>query len=87
MKYTLYGSAEPGKERDLMTRKLPIGIQGFEGLRKDEYAYMDKTEYVYRLVHEGKPYFLSRPRRFGKSPLHDESLLGRKEGAVCRPGH
>jgi len=52
-----------------MTRKLPIGIQGFEGLRKDGYVYVDKTEYVYRLVHEGKPYFLSRPRRFGKSLL------------------
>ena len=52
-----------------MTRKLPIGIQGFEGLRKDGYIYVDKTEYIYRLVHEGKPYFLSRPRRFGKSLL------------------
>ena len=52
-----------------MARKLPIGIQGFEGLRKDGYIYVDKTEYIYRLVHEGKPYFLSRPRRFGKSLL------------------
>ncbi len=50
-------------------RKLPIGIQGFEGLRNDGYLYVDKTEYIYRLVHEGKPYFLSRPRRFGKSLL------------------
>lgn len=50
-------------------RKLPIGIQGFEGLRNDGYVYVDKTEYIYRLVHEGKPYFLSRPRRFGKSLL------------------
>ena len=50
-------------------RKLPIGIQGFEGLRNDGYIYVDKTEYIYRLVHEGKPYFLSRPRRFGKSLL------------------
>ncbi len=52
-----------------MTGKLPIGIQGFEGLRNDGYKYVDKTEYIYRLVHEGKPYFLSRPRRFGKSLL------------------
>lgn len=52
-----------------MMMKLPIGIQGFEGLRKDGYIYVDKTEYIYRLVHEGKPYFLSRPRRFGKSLL------------------
>ena len=48
-------------------RKLPIGIQDFESLRKDDYVYVDKTEYIYRLVHSGKPYFLSRPRRFGKS--------------------
>ena len=50
-------------------RKLPIGIQGFEELRRDGYVYADKTEYIYRLVHTGKPYFLSRPRRFGKSLL------------------
>lgn len=48
-------------------RKLPIGIQDFESLRKGEYVYVDKTEYIYRLVNSGKPYFLSRPRRFGKS--------------------
>ena len=63
-----YGRAA-GKEKNGVNRKLPIGIQGFEGLRKDEYIYVDKTEYIYRLVHEGKPYFLARPRRFGKSLL------------------
>ena len=52
-----------------MARKIPIGIQGFEGLRNDGYIYVDKTKYIYRLAHEGKPYFLSRPRRFGKSLL------------------
>lgn len=52
-----------------MARKLPIGIQSFEDIRKDGYLYVDKTAYVYRLAHEGKPYFLSRPRRFGKSLL------------------
>ena len=52
-----------------MARRLPIGIQSFEGLQKDGYLYVDKTDYVYRLVNEGKPYFLSRPRRFGKSLL------------------
>ena len=52
-----------------MARKLPIGIQSFESLRRDGYLYVDKTAYVYRLAHEGKPYFLSRPRRFGKSLL------------------
>ena len=49
------------------SRKLPIGIQDFEVLRKNEYLYVDKTSYIYQLVQEGKPYFLSRPRRFGKS--------------------
>ena len=48
-------------------RKLPIGIQSFESLRSDNYIYIDKTEFVYSLVHSGKVYFLSRPRRFGKS--------------------
>ena len=48
-------------------RKLPIGIQSFEFLRSEGYLYVDKTELVYRLVTKGKPYFLSRPRRFGNS--------------------
>lgn len=48
-------------------RKLPIGIQGFAGLRMDQYVYVDKTKHIYNLVHGGKEYFLSRPRRFGKS--------------------
>ena len=52
-----------------MARKLPIGIRSFESMRRDGYAYVDKTAYVYKLAHEGKPYFLSRPRRFGKSLL------------------
>lgn len=52
-----------------MDRKLPVGIQGFIGLRKDGYVYVDKTGYIYKLVHSGKEYFLSRPRRFGKSLL------------------
>ncbi|MBQ9608057.1 MAG: ATP-binding protein [Lachnospiraceae bacterium] len=52
-----------------MMRKLPIGIQDFEKLRLDNYIYVDKTRYIYNLVHMGKPYFLSRPRRFGKSLL------------------
>jgi hypothetical protein len=50
-------------------RKLPIGIQDFEDLRQSGYVYVDKTAYIYRLANEGKPYFLSRPRRFGKSLL------------------
>ncbi|MDR2438919.1 MAG: ATP-binding protein [Planctomycetaceae bacterium] len=49
------------------SRKLPIGIQDFEYLRTNDYLYVDKTAYVYQLKTNGKPYFLSRPRRFGKS--------------------
>jgi hypothetical protein len=48
-------------------RKMPIGIQDFEDLRTNGYMYVDKTAYLYRLVTRGKPYFLGRPRRFGKS--------------------
>ena len=49
--------------------KYPIGIQSFAKLREDGFVYVDKTALVYRLVTEGKIYFLSRPRRFGKSLL------------------
>ena len=49
--------------------KYPIGIQSFEDLRKNCFAYVDKTKLVYKLADEGKYYFLSRPRRFGKSLL------------------
>jgi hypothetical protein len=50
-------------------RKLPIGVQSFEALRNENFLYVDKTEFVYRLASEGRQYFLSRPRRFGKSLL------------------
>ena len=49
--------------------KYPIGIQDFESIINDGYVYVDKTALVYRMVTEGKIYFLSRPRRFGKSLL------------------
>ena len=49
--------------------KFPIGIQSFDQIIEDGYIYVDKTDLVYRLTHEGKIYFLSRPRRFGKSLL------------------
>jgi hypothetical protein len=48
-------------------RKFPIGIQDFVSLREGGYLYVDKTALLYRMVNEGKAYFLSRPRRFGKS--------------------
>ena len=47
----------------------PIGIQNFEDLRRSEYVYVDKTHHIHRLASTGKYYFLSRPRRFGKSLL------------------
>lgn len=54
----------------MAANRYPIGIQTFERLRKDNYMYIDKTETIYRLVHEdGCYFFLSRPRRFGKSLL------------------
>ena len=51
------------------SRKLPIGVQSFEKLRRGGYLYVDKTDLIYKLVTEGRQYFLSRPRRFGKSLL------------------
>ena len=50
-------------------RRYPIGIQNFEDLRNNNCVYIDKTELIYRLTHSDKIYFLSRPRRFGKSLL------------------
>ncbi len=52
-------------------RKLPIGIQTFREIREEGHYYVDKTPWVRRLVDGGKHYFLSRPRRFGKSLLLD----------------
>ena len=52
-------------------RKLPIGIQTFREIRTENYYYVDKTAYIRRMLDEGKHYFLSRPRRFGKSLFLD----------------
>ena len=65
-----------------MIQKYPIGIQSFASLREGGYAYVDKTEVIYRLITTGKYYFLSRPRRFGKSLLLStikELFEGRRE--------
>ena len=62
--------------------KYPIGIQSFDKIIEDGFIYIDKTDLVYRLTHEGNIYFLSRPRRFGKSLLVStlkNYYLGRKE--------
>ena len=55
----------------MVRRRLPIGLQTFRELREQDCYYVDKTAYVDRLLHEGKHYFLSRPRRFGKSLFLD----------------
>ena len=64
-------------------RRLPVGIQSFEEIRKDGYLYVDKTDIIWQLANRNKKYnYLSRPRRFGKSVLVDtlESyFLGKKE--------
>ena len=62
--------------------KYPIGIQDFKKIRCENYVYIDKTDFVYKLATEGSYYFLSRPRRFGKSLLlstFESYFSGRKE--------
>lgn len=62
--------------------KYPIGIQTFDRIREDGYVYVDKTRLIYSMTHEGTVYFLSRPRRFGKSLLLStlkNYFLGRRE--------
>jgi len=63
-------------------KKLPVGIQNLREIISDGYVYVDKTEHVYNLINGAKYYFLSRPRRFGKSLLLDtmaEAFKGNKE--------
>ena len=63
-------------------KKLPIGEQSFEKLRRENRLYVDKTEFVYRMAQDGTYYFLSRPRRFGKSLLLstiEAYFLGQRE--------
>ena len=65
-----------------MAKLYPIGIQNFAALRESDYIYVDKTECIEKLIKGGKYYFLSRPRRFGKSLLLstiEAFYLGRKD--------
>lgn len=65
-----------------MANIYPVGIQSFDEIRKGGYIYIDKTEYIHELIKNGKYYFLSRPRRFGKSLLIstiEAYFLGKKE--------
>ena len=57
---------------EMNDRRLPVGIQSFEKIRKEGYLYVDKTDMIWKLAHSNKTYhYLSRPRRFGKSILVD----------------
>ena len=64
-------------------RRLPVGIQSFEKIRKDGYLYVDKTDIIWQLANRNKTYnYLSCPRRFGKSVLVDTLeayFMGKKE--------
>jgi len=63
-------------------KKMPLGIQSFRKIVEGNYVYVDKTQYIYSLINNGSYYFLSRPRRFGKSLLLDtmaEAMSGNKE--------
>ena len=63
-------------------KKLPIGVQDFVQLRQDKLLYVDKTGILKELIENGRRYFLSRPRRFGKSLMLstlDAMFSGRKE--------
>ncbi len=65
-----------------MRRKYPIGLQSFRKIREGDYLYIDKTELIHELITTGNYYFLSRPRRFGKSLLVDtieELFSGNRE--------
>ncbi|MDR2142173.1 MAG: AAA family ATPase, partial [Deltaproteobacteria bacterium] len=63
-------------------KKLPLGLASFAEIRRRGCVYADKTEFIHNLINEGNPFFLSRPRRFGKSLLVStlEAILrGRRE--------
>ena len=63
-------------------QKLPIGIQTFDEIIKEGYLYIDKPKYLVNLIDKGKVYFLSRPRRFGKSltvSMFDALFSGKRE--------
>ena len=63
-------------------QKLPIGIQDFEKIRVENYLYVDKTKQIHTMLNGAGYYFLSRPRRFGKSLLVNtlkNIFLGKKE--------
>jgi hypothetical protein len=80
------GKLDPCKEPGGNAHRLPIGIQTFRKIREGDYYYVDKTGFALRLIEEGTHYFLSRPRRFGKSLFLDTlgRALRRQRAAVPR---
>ena len=77
------GNQRLGIMVEINDRKLPVGIQSFEKIRKEGYLYVDKTDIIWQLANRNKTYnYLSRPRRFGKSVLIDTLeayFMGKKE--------
>ena len=77
------GNQRLGIMVEINDRKLPVGIQSFEKIRKEGYLYVDKTDIIWQLANRNKTYnYLIRPRRFGKSVLVDTLeayFLGKKE--------
>lgn len=71
---------------DGILRKLPIGIQTFSEIREENYLYVDKTAFIWRIANTGKPYFLSRPDALERVSffLHSKPIL--KEERNCLKG-
>ena len=79
----IFANKNQGAMAETRNRRLPVGIQSFEKIRKEGYLYVDKTDIIWQLANRGNKYnYLSRPRRFGKSILVDTLeayFLGKKE--------
>ena len=79
----IFANKNQGAMAETRIRRLPVGIQSFEKIRKDGYLYVDKTDIIWHLANTDNTYnYLSRPRRFGKSLLVDTLeayFLGKKE--------
>ena len=80
--FSSHNVVAPAGSNRIPMKKLPLGLQNLQEIIKGDYIYVDKTRYIYNLINNAKYYFLSRPRRFGKSLLLDtigEVFSGEKE--------
>lgn len=69
---------------EALTRRYPVGMQTFSEIREGDFAYVDKTAYVWKLAHEsGKSFFLSRPRRFGNPSSYRRFRPISRAGRIC----